>query len=406
MSYVKQNFIDGQTLTAEHLNHIEEGIVNLENNSSANSTSEGCMLIKKAVFYGDSITHGVYSYYNAEGGRENGFDTTDEGHPRIPAYFGQLANCEVTNHGARGSGWVADNRGLGDAVEKTQLTNFADYDFAAYCLGINDYIQGKPLGTINLEKAPVAGTGGEAITTTLSQGYASGNSLNNALNTRVKTEFIQGPFRVEVNEGYGIRAIYTYSSNDTNGSYRALITNATESSFEAEVAATEYSIITFCTADGAGVLTPEEDIIKTLETLPEYAIGPVIKVGTIVGNMATCFKQIAEQNPHCKVVCYSPYNAWGQVSVGGDYTSNTYYGDESTKYCLGRKNSAGYTLQDLIDTIDKVCKWYGIRHVPLSQSNVCNLLTIKDIMIDGLHPSREARPYLAAEIFGQKGFDR
>lgn len=397
MSYVKQNFTDGQTLTAEHLNHIEEGIASCDASS---------MLIKKAVFYGDSITHGVYSYYNAEGGRENGFDSSDEEHLRIPAYFGLLANCEVTNHGARGSGWVADNRGLGDAVEKTQLTNFADYDFAAYCLGINDYIQGKPLGTINLEKAPVEGTGGEAITTTLSQGYASGASLNTTLNTRVKTEFIKGPFKVEVNDGYGIRAIYNYSSNDVSSGSTALIANATEASFEADVSADSYSIITFCTADGNGTLGPDENIIKTLETLPEYAVGPVETAGTIVGNMATCFKQIAEQNPHCKVVCYSPYNAWGQVSVGGDYTSNTYYGDLSTRYSLGRKNSAGYTLQDLIDTIDKVCKWYGIRHVPLSQSNVCNLLTIKDIMIDGLHPSREARPYLAAEIFGQKGFDR
>ena len=122
--------------------------------------------------------------------------------------------------------------------------------------------------------------------------------------------------------------------------------------------------------------------------------------------MCLCFQQIAEQNPLCKVVVYSPYNAWGQVSFGGDYTSNTLYGDESTNYALGTTNKAGYTLQDLIDVIDKVCKYYGIHHVPLSQSNVCNRLTIKNIMIDGLHPSREARKFLAAEIFGKKGFDK
>jgi hypothetical protein len=396
MAYSKQNFTDGQVLTAAQLNHIEEGIAN---------SDSAPMLIKNAVFFGDSITHGVYSYYNANGGRQNGFDTTDDGHPRIPAYFGMLANCSVTNHGARGSGWVADNRGLGDAVEKTQLTNFADYDFAAYCLGINDYIQGKPLGTINLEAGTVTG-GGEPITTTLSQGYASAADLNNDLNTRVKTEFIKGPFKIEVNEGYSIRAIYTYDSDDVSSSSVATLKNSTVTSFDAYTSASSYSIITFCKSDSNATLTPTENIIKTLETLPSSAIGPVVQKGTIVGNMAICFQQIAKQNPHCKVVCYSPYNAWGQVSVGGDYTSNTLYGDESTRYSLGRKNSAGYTLQDLIDTIDKVCQWYGIRHVPLSKSNICNLLTIKDIMIDGLHPSREARPYLAAEIFGQKGFDR
>jgi hypothetical protein len=31
MAYVKQNFTDGQTLTASHLNHIEDGLVALEN---------------------------------------------------------------------------------------------------------------------------------------------------------------------------------------------------------------------------------------------------------------------------------------------------------------------------------------------------------------------------------------
>ena len=398
MSYVKQNFTDGQVLTAAQLNHMEDGIMN---------ASSSPMLIKNAVFFGDSITHGVYSYYNAEGGRENGFDQTDEGHPRIPAYFGMLANCNVTNHGARGSGWVADNRGLGNAVEKTQITNFADYDFAAYCLGINDYIQGKPLGTINLERAVVAGTGGTPISVNLSQGYYSGSTINNELKTRVKTTFIEGPFRVECNEGYAIRAVYCYKSKTDLSASTSPLSNATETSFEFNGDGDYiYSIITFCSADGTQNISPSDNIIKSLVTAPEYSIGPVLKEGTIVGNMALCFQQIAEQNPHCKIVCYSPYNAWGQVSVGGDYTSNTYYGDESTRYSLGRKNSAGYTLQDLIDTIDKVCTWYGIRHVPLSKSNICNLLTIKDIMIDGLHPSREARPYLAAEIFGQKGFDR
>lgn len=31
MTYVKQNFRSGQTLKAEHLNHIEEGIKEIEN---------------------------------------------------------------------------------------------------------------------------------------------------------------------------------------------------------------------------------------------------------------------------------------------------------------------------------------------------------------------------------------
>ena len=261
-------------------------------NSSSGTSSSGCAVIKRAVFFGDSITHGVYSYFEKDSSgntlRKNGFDTTDDGHPRIPAYFGELAGATVTNNGKRGSGWIVDTRNIGNAWEMTQATDFSQYDFAAYCLGINDWIQGATLGSLE-----------EPGTT-----------------------------------------------------------------------------------------------------------GGAIGQGTVVGSMIACFEKVFTDNPLCKVVVYSPYNTWGQYSQGGDYTSDTLYGDESTNYALGATNKAGYTLQELIDLIDKVCKHYGIRHVPLSQSNVCNRFTIKDIMIDGLHPSREARPMLAAEIFGQKGFDR
>lgn len=34
MSYQKQNFVDGQVLNGAHLNHIEDGIADLESNSS------------------------------------------------------------------------------------------------------------------------------------------------------------------------------------------------------------------------------------------------------------------------------------------------------------------------------------------------------------------------------------
>jgi hypothetical protein len=123
--------------------------------------------------------------------------------------------------------------------------------------------------------------------------------------------------------------------------------------------------------------------------------------------MIYCFEKVQRENPDCKIVVYSPYITWGQYSDGGDYTSKTFYGDESTDYALGAKNKAGYTLQELIDVIDEVCQHYGIHHVPLSKSKVCTLENIKNTMIDGLHPSREIRPLLAEEIFteGIKGMN-
>jgi hypothetical protein len=260
----------------------------------------------------------------------------------------------------------------------------------------------------------------KGIETTLTRGYGS-TTINDTQTNRVKTGFIQPPYYIEVNEGYVIRAIYSYNNNDgsTTGVRNIKATSETATSYKI-TDTTGYHIITFAKADNPNEeIMPNTGIVKYLYSLSTNDGGsssgntienlkgkyPVIVEGTVIGNMCLCLQQIAEQNPLCKIVVYSPYNTWGQVSVGGDYTSNTRYGDESTNYALGVTNKAGYTLQDLIDVIDKVCKYYGIAHVPLSQSNICNRLTIKNIMIDGLHPSRESRPYLAAEIFGKKGFD-
>lgn len=41
MSYTKQNFVDGNTLTASELNHIEDGIKNLENTVNNISSTAG-----------------------------------------------------------------------------------------------------------------------------------------------------------------------------------------------------------------------------------------------------------------------------------------------------------------------------------------------------------------------------
>ena len=252
--------------------------------------TEGCPYINNAVFFGDSIMHGVYSYFEKdEKGvilRKNGFDSDSYSFFRIPDYFGLLAKASVTNSAKRGSGWITDTRNLGNALEMVNKTDFTKYDFAAFCIGINDWIQGADIGSLD---AP----------------------------------------------------------GDTGGT---------------------------------------------------------ISEGTVVANMIACFDKIRSENPECKIVVYSPYISWGQYSDGGDYKSNTLYGDASTNYALGTKNKAGYTLQQLIDVIDEVCHHYDIRHAPLSQSRVCRVDNVKDIMIDGLHPSREVRLELAAELLELSGY--
>ena len=124
--------------------------------------------------------------------------------------------------------------------------------------------------------------------------------------------------------------------------------------------------------------------------------------GTVVGNLMRVLKKIYTDNPLAKVVIFSPYNTWGQVAV--NQGASDLYGDESTNYALGYANSSGYTLQDLVDALDEVADYYGVTHEKLNKSNVVNRINIKDIMIDGLHPSLESMPLLAAEMFAQKDF--
>lgn len=55
MSYTKQNFVDGQVLDAEHLNHIEQGIVDLEESIATPPASVGevTLLANKWVVNGN-----------------------------------------------------------------------------------------------------------------------------------------------------------------------------------------------------------------------------------------------------------------------------------------------------------------------------------------------------------------
>lgn len=261
--------------------------------------------IKKCVFMGDSITHGVYSYFNNDThddtNRYNGFDLNPKGdasfrnlsnqsvieaataYQGIHYYFGKMMCCDVVNLARRGSGFVHDGRSGGTFCDlifgnanKTSggisAYDFTDVDLVCVFFGINDYINNKVLATC-------------------------------------------------------------------------------------------------------------------------------------VGELERGVREILRENPLCKIVIFSPYNAWGQVSQGGDYLGDTLYGDESTNYALGAAAaSGGYTLQAFVDAIDTKCNELGIQHVPLSKSNVCNRVNIKDIMIDGLHPSKESYLMLAAEIYGKVNY--
>jgi hypothetical protein len=62
MAYTKQNFVDNQTLSAEHLNHIENGIASLDTNKADTGHAHPKLAIKT---YGEGYS--TTSEYNGTG---------------------------------------------------------------------------------------------------------------------------------------------------------------------------------------------------------------------------------------------------------------------------------------------------------------------------------------------------
>lgn len=233
--------------------------------------------VSRGIVLGDSIAFGLWSYWdgNQRKNADNLYpDIDDTAAPiRISDWLAMYYGIPIDNIAKRGTGWVADTRNLGNAWVKAQATDFSSYGFVALCFGVNDWIQGKSIGTI------------------------------------------------QANE-----------------------------------------------------------------------------IGTVIGNMIHTIEKIYNDNSLAKVVVFSPMNTWGQWREGG---SKILYGDASTHYALGANNSAStpYTLQHLIDSMESVCDAYDVRHVVMSQGCTVNMFNIKDILIDGLHPSQESMKSIASDMF-------
>ena len=143
MSYEKQNFYTDQVLTADHLNHIEDGIV--ENEAAImEKQSKNSNIVYYAL--GDSITAGSYS--NDEG---RGVSVRDADW----AYGRQLANrigCKFVNLGVPGAALVQAIANQANSVK-------ADATLVTITGGANDYYTGgAEIGTVNdTDKTTICG---------------------------------------------------------------------------------------------------------------------------------------------------------------------------------------------------------------------------------------------------------
>ena len=122
MAYEKQNFLDGQIITADHLNHIEDGIIDLlmvypvgsiyisVNSTSPASLFGGTWEILNDVFL---LAAGSYADAGTFGGEAAHTLTVDE----MPAHSHSVPNMSGYDTGTE---WVGQN---GTAAPQTRSTN-------------------------------------------------------------------------------------------------------------------------------------------------------------------------------------------------------------------------------------------------------------------------------------------
>ena len=122
MAYEKQNFLDGQIVTADHLNHIEDGIIDLlmvypvgSIYISVNSTSPASLFGGTWEILNDVFLLAAGSYANAGtfGGEAEHTLTVDE----MPAHSHSIPNMPGYD---TGTAWVGQN---GTAASQTRSTD-------------------------------------------------------------------------------------------------------------------------------------------------------------------------------------------------------------------------------------------------------------------------------------------
>ena len=121
MAYEKQNFLDGQIITADHLNHIEDGIIDLlmvypvgSIYISVNSTSPASLFGGTWEILNDVFLLAAGSYANAGtfGGEAEHTLTVDE----MPAHSHSIPNMSGRDEGVE---WVGQS---GTAAPQTRTT--------------------------------------------------------------------------------------------------------------------------------------------------------------------------------------------------------------------------------------------------------------------------------------------
>lgn len=122
----------------------------------------------------------------------------------------------------------------------------------------------KVTGIIVINMAGVAIEGGSITILPLVQGYIDNKTLNSSQLNRIRSEgLINGPFSLELNEGYAIRAIYEYDVADYSAGGTAIVTAAENLTAYTGGSVGKFYGITLCKTVPTENLSPTDNIVKS-----------------------------------------------------------------------------------------------------------------------------------------------
>ena len=98
----------------------------------------------------------------------------------------------------------------------------------------------------------------------LVQGYISGATVDNELNTRVRIDgLVSGAFSIECNDGYVIRAIQECTTTTPSASDAIIVTSDQLETSYSGGSTGKYYAITFCKTSATTSISPSESIVKS-----------------------------------------------------------------------------------------------------------------------------------------------
>ncbi len=117
---------------------------------------------------------------------------------------------------------------------------------------------------------------------------------------------------------------------------------------------------------------------------------------TVMQAMRMTIEEILESNPTCKIIVILPLNCAG---------NNGAFGEKETNYALGFEGlSRAGTLESFVGKMIEVCEYYGIEYVDMTHAGCVNRENLKELLGDGVHPTRRGHEVLGRELAGKIGF--